>query len=165
MTWARPDLLALLLLVPLVLVVVLVARRARNRLLGLIAAKEALATLVPRSALRARGWQAVLSVVGILGLSIAAAGPRLGFEWQQQKVEGVAMMIVLDVSRSMDAQDVEPSRLERARARGLRVGARPQPRPSRARRALRRTVGTRASDRRCGATARALHRTRRCRLQ
>jgi Ca-activated chloride channel family protein len=113
-TWARPDLLALLLLVPVVFLVVYVAARTRRRLLARLAAADVLAALVPRGAIRARFWQGVLAVVATLGFALAAAGPRLGFDWQQQKVEGVAMVIVLDVSRSMDAADVTPSRLERA---------------------------------------------------
>ncbi|MES2639133.1 MAG: VWA domain-containing protein [Myxococcota bacterium] len=115
MTWARPDLLALLLLVPVAVLVVLYAERTRWRHLTLLAALDVLPTILPPRLRTVRTWQAVLAVVTTLGLALAAAGPRLGFEWQQQKVEGVSIVVVLDVSRSMDAQDVPPSRIERAR--------------------------------------------------
>ncbi|MDP2309346.1 MAG: VWA domain-containing protein [Pseudomonadota bacterium] len=115
MNWARPDLLALLLLVPLALLVVVYAERARWRNLTLLAALDVLPTLLPPRLRSIRTWQAVLAVVTTLALALAAAGPRLGFEWQQQKVEGISLVVVLDVSRSMDAQDVSPSRIERAR--------------------------------------------------
>jgi Ca-activated chloride channel family protein len=115
MTWARPDLLALLLLVPVAILVVLYAERTRWRHLTLLAALDVLPTILPPRLRTVRTWQAVLAVVTTLGLALAAAGPRLGFEWQQQKVEGVSIVVVLDVSRSMDAQDVPPSRIERAR--------------------------------------------------
>lgn len=115
MSWARPDLLGLLLLVLVVGVGVVLAERARRRTLAALAALDTLPVLVPPGVARARGWQAALAIVATLGLALAAAGPRLGFEWQQQSVEGVSIVVVLDVSRSMDAQDVTPSRLERAR--------------------------------------------------
>ena len=115
MTWARPDLLALLLAVPIVLVAVVLAERARRRVLAVFAALETLPLLVNSGVTRARTLQAVCAVLAASGLVLAAAGPRLGFEWQQQSVEGVSIAVVLDVSRSMDAADVSPSRLERAR--------------------------------------------------
>jgi hypothetical protein len=114
-TWARPDLLALLLAVPIVLVAVVLAERARRRVLTVFAALETLPLLVSSGVTRARTLQAVCAVLAASGLVLAAAGPRLGFEWQQQSVEGVSIAVVLDVSRSMDAADVSPSRLERAR--------------------------------------------------
>ncbi|MFN7145365.1 MAG: VWA domain-containing protein, partial [Myxococcota bacterium] len=115
MSWARPDLLALLLLVGAVAVGGVLAERARRRTLATLAALDTLPVLVPPGVARARGWQVALATVATLGLVLAAAGPRLGFEWQQQTVEGVSIVVVLDVSRSMDAQDVTPSRIERAR--------------------------------------------------
>ncbi len=46
---------------------------------------------------------------------MAAAQPRWGFTWRELRAEGVEIVVALDVSRSMDAQDIEPSRLERGR--------------------------------------------------
>jgi len=48
-------------------------------------------------------------------LVIALAGPRFGKEIKTIAAEGVDLVLVVDVSRSMDATDVEPSRLERAK--------------------------------------------------
>jgi Ca-activated chloride channel family protein len=115
MSWANPDLLALLLLAPLVWAIAFYGLRARARTLRALADDEVLAGLVPPVAGRARAWQAGLAGLIALCLGAAAAGPRLGFEWQQRSIEGVSIVVVLDVSRSMDAQDVSPSRLERAR--------------------------------------------------
>ncbi|MFZ5479794.1 MAG: VWA domain-containing protein, partial [Myxococcota bacterium] len=115
MTWAHPSYLSLVLLVPVVLALAVVAWRARARAMAMLATPEVLGALVSPGAGRARGWQAALGVVAVAGLALAAAGPRLGFDWQQQKLEGVAIAIVLDVSRSMDAEDVSPSRMQRAR--------------------------------------------------
>jgi Ca-activated chloride channel family protein len=51
-----------------------------------------------------------------LGLAIVAlAGPRCDKRVQLLKASGVDLVLVVDLSRSMDATDVDPSRLERAR--------------------------------------------------
>ncbi|GDX79509.1 hypothetical protein LBMAG42_13200 [Deltaproteobacteria bacterium] len=115
MNFGRPELLVLLALVPLTAALVIVAHRRRARVLGALLSASALADLVPVGALRARAAQAVLAVVAALGLAFAAARPQLGFEWVQRKAQGVNLVVVLDVSRSMDAEDVSPSRMEQAR--------------------------------------------------
>lgn len=48
-------------------------------------------------------------------LLLALAGPRLGFRMQEVVHRGVDLVVLLDVSRSMDAEDTAPSRMERAR--------------------------------------------------
>ena len=113
MTLAHPAWLAGLLLVPVVCFVALAAWRARARTLALLGNVDALR--VPAHVGRARAVQGVAAVVVAAGLALALAGPRLGFDWQQQKLEGVAIVVVLDVSRSMDAADASPSRMVQAR--------------------------------------------------
>lgn len=115
MTWANPGLLALLLLLPLALLLGVAAWRARRTALSRFAHGEVLRALLPPGVNRARGWQVALTTLAAGLLAVGAAGPRLGFDWEQRRMEGVAIVLVLDVSRSMDAQDVSPSRLERAR--------------------------------------------------
>lgn len=46
---------------------------------------------------------------------IALAGPKIGTEVREVQRVGVNMMIALDLSRSMNTQDVNPSRLEKAK--------------------------------------------------
>jgi Ca-activated chloride channel family protein len=46
---------------------------------------------------------------------VALAGPRWGSRYEEVSRKGVDIMIVVDVSRSMLAEDIKPSRLERAR--------------------------------------------------
>jgi Ca-activated chloride channel family protein len=46
---------------------------------------------------------------------IALAGPKIGTEVREVQRIGVNMMIALDLSRSMNTQDVNPSRLEKAK--------------------------------------------------
>lgn len=52
---------------------------------------------------------------GIALLIIAAAGPKLGTEVREVKRQGVDLLVALDLSASMNAEDVKPSRLEKAK--------------------------------------------------
>jgi Ca-activated chloride channel family protein len=70
-------------------------------------------------------------LLGLFLLIAGAAGPKLGTEVREVKRSGVDVMIALDLSSSMNAEDVSPSRLEKAkyeitrlleRLKGDRVG-------------------------------------------
>lgn len=64
------------------------------------------------------GWELALRVVGMTCLVIALAGPRFGSAREWTPTSGRDVMIVLDVSRSMNAE--QPSRLEKG-IRALRT--------------------------------------------
>lgn len=53
--------------------------------------------------------------IGLAFLIIAAAGPKIGTEVREVKRQGVDLLIALDLSASMNAEDVRPSRLEKAK--------------------------------------------------
>lgn len=57
----------------------------------------------------------VLFVAGSLFLLLALTGPQLGAKLSMASHKGVEVVVVLDVSRSMQAQDLQPSRLQRAK--------------------------------------------------
>ena len=56
-----------------------------------------------------------LFLLGMSFLIIALAGPKIGTEVREVKQRGVDMLIALDVSASMNAEDVRPSRLKKAK--------------------------------------------------
>ncbi len=64
-----------------------------------------------------RSWaKAVLMMLAVSCLVVAAARPRFGVYFEEVSGRGVDLFVVLDVSRSMLAEDVAPNRLERAKA-------------------------------------------------
>ncbi len=72
-----------------------------------------------------------LMVTGFVFIIISLAGPKIGTEVREVKRRGVDMLIALDLSASMNAEDVRPSRLDKAkfeirrlidRLKGDRVG-------------------------------------------
>lgn len=81
---------------------------------------EMLRHLVPSHSSASSAWQfAILSglqMLGVCGLLLALAGPRYGDIEQPVFSSGHDIYVLLDVSKSMLAEDVTPSRLERAKA-------------------------------------------------
>lgn len=57
----------------------------------------------------------VLIVFAIVLLIIGLTNPKVGTQFEKVKREGVDVMIAIDVSRSMNAEDVQPSRMLKAR--------------------------------------------------
>lgn len=115
MTLAEPGWLHLLWGLPLLVVVAVAAARARRRGLAQLFAAGLLQDRVPQGLGRRRAWTATLALLGLALAALAVSQPRWGYTWRELKSEGVEVVLVLDVSRSMDAADVEPSRIERAR--------------------------------------------------
>ncbi len=120
MSFARPVLLALAVVLPLLLAFLL-WRTARRRRAAADALGDAplVARLAGADAARLPRWRPALLLPAAALLGLAAAGPRIG---AASGGGGAAdVVLVLDASASMRVADVAPSRLERERtlARGL----------------------------------------------
>ena len=85
-------------------------RRVRRAFAGELAER-----VLPWSVRVRRGARDVLVLLGLLAGVAALAEPLLGVEIQEIQRRGVDLVLVVDLSRSMDAGDVAPSRLARAR--------------------------------------------------
>lgn len=113
--FAEVDCLWLLLVVPLLLAALIYSRWAQRRRYRRFASQEMRDLLMPYAS-RARYWvRAFFFLLGVCFLVFALARPQYGLKEVKAKREGVEVMMVLDVSKSMDAQDVKPSRLLRAK--------------------------------------------------
>ena len=115
MKFVYPWMLAFVALVPVAGAVwVLLRARAEKRLSSFVA--PALnARLMPPNP-RLFGLQAALLLLGLALVLFAASRPRWGQSAQKMQVRSRNVVIALDVSRSMLAQDIRPNRLERAKA-------------------------------------------------
>ncbi len=115
----RPVWLPWLVVVPLLAWVLGRVERARRSRARVLFGPRIAATL-------ARGRPVLVPLVAAGALAaalVAGAGPRIG-PGDADLLEGLDIVIALDVSRSMDAEDVEPSRLARARAEIAALGGR-----------------------------------------
>jgi Ca-activated chloride channel family protein len=119
MHFAEPYWLGVGLGVLTVLVALLVrAERLRSQAITLLER----ARLQPRGAAgstapsRLRRWSRVVVVSLAVALGfVALARPQRGLRWETVARDGVDLMVVVDTSKSMDADDVKPTRLERAK--------------------------------------------------
>ena len=57
----------------------------------------------------------ILFLLAVLCLILAAARPQFGSKLREEKTRGIEMMLTVDVSNSMLAEDFEPNRLERTK--------------------------------------------------
>ena len=113
--FANPNLLWLLLLVPVMIIAFAILLHLRKRSLGRFGTLETVQTLLRDvSSWRVR-TKFALFVLAYALLVVAAARPQLGAKLREEKSEGVEMMFVVDVSNSMMAEDITPNRLDRTR--------------------------------------------------
>jgi Ca-activated chloride channel homolog len=115
LTFAHPAWLNLLWLLPPVILLFWWAEQRRRALIGRIVAPK-LRSLLAGNTSPARRWFRNACVLGALGLlAVALAGPRLGYDTLEVPHKGRDVLIAMDVSRSMLATDVAPTRLQRAK--------------------------------------------------
>ena len=113
--FAQPWAMAWLWLVALIVIVAIVGLRKRRTLLARIADWSLLQQLIPNLNL-ARGWfRLFLGAIAMIALTLAMMDPRWGMQVEQVQQRGLDVAFVIDVSRSMLANDATPSRLERAK--------------------------------------------------
>ncbi len=112
--WLRPAYLIGLALVPVAAAGIVWSVRRRVRALDRFADTDVRRRTQELPAGR-RGVRGGLLVLGLAGLVLAAAGPRWGTAPAEAVPVGQEVVFALDVSRSMLARDVEPSRLDRTR--------------------------------------------------
>ncbi|MFI3317902.1 MAG: VWA domain-containing protein [Rikenellaceae bacterium] len=111
----NPELLYLLLLLPLLAVMMVLATIARRRRLKRFGNIDLLLSLMPDRSKGRVNLKMWLYLIPLTLLIFAAARPQVGSKLREQKSQGVEMMLTVDVSNSMLAEDFEPNRLERTK--------------------------------------------------
>jgi Ca-activated chloride channel family protein len=116
MYWENPSWLLLWWLLPALVGLFIVARRRRQAAALRFADSAILGRLTPVAG-TARGLLRSAALIIALALLIAGlARPRWGVYFEQVHSRGVDLFVLLDVSKSMLAEDVAPNRLERAKS-------------------------------------------------
>ena len=112
---AQGGYLLLILLIPLMFTAYWLMRRLRKRRIARFGDPELVARLTPEVP-RRKGWMKLtLLSIALLFLAIGMARPQLGAILKEKEIKGAEIMVVLDVSNSMLAEDYSPNRLERAK--------------------------------------------------
>jgi Ca-activated chloride channel family protein len=104
-----------LLLVPVFLLLYILYRISWKRKIRKIGDAGLVEKLVPYSGKRKRIWKLIFFILGFSSLVLALCNLQTGSKLTEVKREGADIMVCLDVSNSMLAQDLMPNRLTRAK--------------------------------------------------
>ena len=113
--FAHPEFLYLLFVLPALLVFYVYTRRLRRKALKRYGNPELLAELMPEVSSKRHHLKFWLLFGAIAMVIIVMAGPQFGSKLETVKRQGVEIMVCLDVSNSMLAEDVQPNRLAKAK--------------------------------------------------
>ena len=115
MGWLNVSRLNWLILFPGMVILLYFAYYRIDLRLGL--AQSSISVGAPRWTLRRiiSGIKAVVLCMALISLIVASAGPRVGWTWIESRQSGMDIAVAVDVSKSMMAQDLDPSRLEQAK--------------------------------------------------
>ena len=113
--FAHPEYLYALYIIPVLIGIFWLLNRKRKKVLENFADKKLHSILLPYySSFKEKIKLGVLTLAIVL-LIVAAANPQIGTRVEEVKQAGIDVYICLDVSLSMQAQDIKPSRLEKAK--------------------------------------------------
>lgn len=119
--FADADWLWALALVPVAGLLLMFAARRRRRALESFGESALVTKLTHTVNLAARRWKSAMLLGGLVFLVVALARPQFGTRVETVRSQGQDIMVAIDLSTSMLAEDVSPSRLERARLATLRL--------------------------------------------
>jgi Ca-activated chloride channel family protein len=115
MNFANLDYLYLLWILPAMVLLAIYSFRKKDQLLRSFADAELWDRLMPQGHRRRQVVKLLLLIAGVSLLLTGLLRPRWGFHWEEIKRKGVDLLVAIDVSESMLAEDIKPSRLERAK--------------------------------------------------
>jgi len=119
-TFVRQDWLWALLALPVLLGLEALAARRASRAAEKLAGRLD-SVLLEQRLPGQRHWGVALRLLALGLLIVGAAGPEWGHELVRRSAVGSEVVLVIDVSASMDVRDVPPSRLEEARREAVAV--------------------------------------------
>ena len=113
--FANPDFLYLLLLLPVILVIWLLNQSRKRKAISRLGDVNLVKKLIPDHSNIRPSFKIVLQLIALALMIIILARPQFGSKIEEVKRQGVEVIIALDVSNSMLAEDIQPNRLERAK--------------------------------------------------
>ena len=113
--FAHPDFLYLLFFASRTGCILCVCNRLEKKAIKKYGNPELLAELMPEVSPQASASEVWLLFGAITMVIIVMAGPQFGSKLETVKRQGVEIMVCLDVSNSMLAEDVSPDRLSKAK--------------------------------------------------
>jgi Ca-activated chloride channel family protein len=113
--FANPDFLYLLLLLPVAVILWILNEARKKRALKRLGNTEFVRKLMPEFSGIRPNLKFFLQLVAVSLVIIILARPQFGSKLEEVKKQGIEVIIALDVSNSMLAEDIQPDRLTRAK--------------------------------------------------
>jgi len=113
--FANPEFLYGLLILPALLLIYLWLLYARKRALKRFGYLPVVQQMMPLSSVGRRTVKFVILSLSLTSAIFALARPQFGSKLETVKRKGIELIIALDVSNSMMAEDLKPNRLENAK--------------------------------------------------
>ena len=104
-----------LITIPVFVIAYIIYTKRKSRQLAEFGDSELMALLMPDASKNRPVWKFCLLIVALILLIVAAARPQYGQKEKTIKRQGIEVMVALDISNSMLAEDVVPNRLDRAK--------------------------------------------------
>lgn len=99
----------------LLLVIFLLRNRWNKKTLSLLSSAKFRELIIPRYSTASRWGKFIVLSLAWFFLIIGLANPQIGSKLMEVKREGIDLIIAVDVSNSMQAEDIQPNRLERTK--------------------------------------------------
>jgi len=115
MTFAKPTYLLFLLVIPLFGIFLFAVNKSQTKALKRLGESNLIKKLTENINWGGRKWRTALWFVSVFLLIFSLARPQWGSEVREIEQEGLQVMVALDISQSMLAQDIKPDRLTRAK--------------------------------------------------
>lgn len=104
-----------LIIIPILIIIFIFARRNKKKALKRFGDNDVIKSLMPLVSRRRPTVKFILVLLVLSLIIVAIARPQRGSKRKSHKAEGVEIIIALDVSNSMLAQDIKPNRLMAAK--------------------------------------------------
>ncbi len=109
------EYLNLLFGIPVIIVAILLYSKWKRKALALFGDSKLVTELMHSFSKRRTQIKNTLTVLIFIFIILGIANPQVGTKMEEVKREGVDLMIAIDLSNSMLAEDIKPNRLERAK--------------------------------------------------
>jgi len=115
MRFGNPEFFLLLLIIPIIILLFYLSAKRRKKVFSEFSSPELQKKLIMNLSQVSRTLKSILWIAILLLLIIAAARPQWGKKLQILEEKGLDIVVAIDVSTSMLAEDLAPNRIQRAR--------------------------------------------------
>ncbi|HKR05006.1 MAG TPA: VWA domain-containing protein [Bacteroidia bacterium] len=112
---AHKEFLWLYALIPVFIIIFLLMMRWKKKALNRFGEPSLVTELFPDASVTRPYFRFLFLLLAVILFIFGMCGPQIGTKLEEVKRKGVDIVITLDVSNSMNAEDIRPTRLERSK--------------------------------------------------